>query len=100
MKEIAALVCHNKELSFVQNVLRGSGVNAYTMHRFKGLEMEANLIPGLQTTFTRPEDEGSKRRLLSMAMSRARAKLYLAYSGELPQAYEELHKQGLADFVG
>jgi len=99
-KEIAVLVRHNKELSFVQNVLRGSGVNAYTMHRFKGLEMEVVLIPGLQTTFARPEDEGSERRLLYMAMSRARAKLYLTYSGKLPQAYEELRKQGLADFVG
>jgi superfamily I DNA/RNA helicase len=69
------------------------------MHSFKGLEMDVILVPGLQTTFVRPEEEGSERRLLYMAMSRARVKLYMTYSGKLPQAYEELRKQGLANFM-
>ncbi len=99
-KQIAVLVRQNRELSAVQNALRGSGVNAYTMHRFKGLEMDVVILPGLQTTFVHPEEEISERRLLYMAMSRARSKLYMTYSGRLPKAYEELRKQGLADFVG
>ncbi len=99
-KEIAVLVRQNRELAAVQNILRGSGVNAYTMHRFKGLEMEVILISGLQTTFVNPEEESNERRLLYMAISRARSRVYLTYSGRLPQAFETLRKQGLADFVG
>lgn len=99
-KQIAVLVRYRRDFDVVNNILRGSGVSAYMMHSFKGLEMEVILIPSLQTTFARPEEEGSERRLLYMAMTRARARLYMTYSGKLPQAYEELRKQNLADFVG
>lgn len=98
-KQIAVLVRYRREMDAVNNAIRGSGVSAYMMHSFKGLEMDVILVPGLQTTFVRPEEEGSERRLLYMAMSRARVKLYMTYSGKLPQAYEELRKHGLANFM-
>jgi superfamily I DNA/RNA helicase len=41
----------------------------------------------------------SELRLLYMAMSRARSRLYLSYSGRLPPAYDVLRKQNLADFL-
>jgi superfamily I DNA/RNA helicase len=98
-KQIAVLVRYRRDFDAVNNILRGSGVSAYMMHSFKGLEMEVILIPSLHTTFARLEEEGSERRLLYMAMSRARAKLYMTYSGKLPQPFELLRKQDLADFV-
>ncbi len=46
------------------------------------------------------KDEAGERRLLYMAMSRGRERLVMPYSGRLPGAFEELRRQGLADFEG
>lgn len=98
-QQIAVLVRYQKDLKTVSDILRGSNVSAYVMHSFKGLEKEVIIIPFLQNTFIRPEDEHGERRLMYMAMSRARAKLYMTYSSKLPKVYDVLRQQGLVDFV-
>ncbi len=56
----------------------------------------------VQNTFRREEDDyvAAERRILYMAMSRAREKLYMTYFGKLPRPYEDLRREHLADFVG
>jgi superfamily I DNA/RNA helicase len=78
-----------------------TGCNEST-HGFKGLEVDVAFIPHLQRTFQREEQEyvTAERRILYMAMSRAREKLYMTYFGKLPRPYEDLRRQNLADFVG
>lgn len=97
--QIAVLLRYHRDMDSVQKALRGSGVEAYPIHGFKGLEMEAVIIPHLQNTFLNKSEETSERRLVYMAMSRARTRLYLTYSGKLPLAFEEMRRHGLADFV-
>lgn len=98
-KQIAVLLRYRRSMEEIQKALQGSGVWINMIHGFKGLEAEAVIIPHLEDTFVRSEEDAGERRLLYMAMSRARSRLYLTYSGKLPSAYEVLRRQGLADFV-
>jgi superfamily I DNA/RNA helicase len=77
-------------------------VRVQPVHGFKGLEADVVFLPHLQQTFLRQEDDHvtAERRILYMAMSRAREKLYMTYFGKLPRPYEDLRRQSLADFVG
>jgi superfamily I DNA/RNA helicase len=97
--QIVVLVRYRRDLEAIQTALRGSGVEVKNIHGYKGLEVEAVILPHLENTFSFAEDEAQERRLLYMAMSRARSRLYLTYSGKLPAAYEEIRRQGLADFI-
>ena len=96
-EQIAVLVYYKTDVDRVRGLLAGTGVFVNTIHGFKGMEMEAVIIPMIEKTFTRPDNEIADRRLLYMAMSRARSRLYLTYTGRLPKPFEELHRQGLAD---
>jgi superfamily I DNA/RNA helicase len=69
------------------------------MHSFKGLEMEAVILPYLHKTFARPEDEARQRRLIYMAMTRARSQLYMTYCGRLPKPYDLLARESLVDVI-
>jgi superfamily I DNA/RNA helicase len=55
----------------------------------------------MQKTFLREEDDyiAAERRVLYMAMNRAREKLYMTDFGKLPRPYEALRRQNLVDFV-
>jgi superfamily I DNA/RNA helicase len=97
--QIAVLSRYRTDLQQIGNTLRGTDAKKHQMHSFKGLEMEAIIIPHLQKTFSMPDDEAAERRLLYMAMSRSRARLIMTYSGRLPKVYEGLRNQNLADFV-
>jgi hypothetical protein len=98
-EQIAVLVHFHNDLAFLQNGLRGCCTNVVPIHSFKGLEMEAIFIPHIQRTFQIQDGEAVERRLLYMAMSRARSQLFMTYSGKLPSIYQQLRREGLAEFV-
>ena len=100
--QIAILVRQSQSVKPIRERMRGLDVRVQPIHGFKGLEAEVVFIPHLQNTFRRDEDEylAAERRILYMAMSRAREKLYMTYFGKLPRPYEDLRRQNLADFVG
>lgn len=100
-EQIAVLVRNRGDVDPLNNTLhyRGYEVKVNPIHSFKGLEMEAVILPHLQKTFLNEDNEAAERRLLYVAMSRARERLILTYSGRLPRAYEGLRDGGLADFL-
>ncbi|HSL29683.1 MAG TPA: UvrD-helicase domain-containing protein [Anaerolineales bacterium] len=101
-KQVVILVRYSQRIRGIRERLRGIDVRVQPIHGFKGLEAEVVFIPHLQQTFLKEdqEDIAAERRILYMAMSRAREKLYMTYFGKLPRPYEDLRRQGLADFVG
>jgi superfamily I DNA/RNA helicase len=98
-RQIVILVRYKRDMDNIQRELRGSGASVYMIHSFKGLEMDAVIIPHLQSTFINSDEEVAERCLIYMAMSRARSRLYMTYTGKLPQAYRDLRSQGLVDFI-
>jgi hypothetical protein len=69
--------------------LRGLDVDVSTLHALKGLEFEVVFLSQMQETFPfgleAPEQHLSEeRRLVYMAMTRARERLYLNYEGRWP----------------
>ncbi len=97
--QIAVLTRHRKQAQTLTDFLKDTGVTVNPYHSFKGLEMEAVILPFINETFQNPTEENSERRLIYMAMSRARERLYLTYSGRLPSLYNILRLENLADFV-
>ena len=84
----------------IEEGLKGCDVNINTFHAYKGLEFDVVFLTQLQETaiFRGTESEGSaERRLAYMAMTRAREKLFLGYTGKLPKQY--LSMEGYADIV-
>jgi superfamily I DNA/RNA helicase len=100
--QIAILVRYNNFIKPIQEAMKGLNIRIQPIHGFKGLEVEVVFIPHLQKTFQKEEDDyiTAERRVLYMAMSRAREKLYMTYFGKLPRPYEDLRSNNLADFVG
>jgi hypothetical protein len=98
--QIAILCRHKAHANNLQKELGKIGVRIQPMHGFKGLETNVVFIPNLQNTFNNPdpEQEPMERRLLYMAMSRARQELYMTFSGKLPSAFNELRRQKLIDY--
>lgn len=97
--QIAVLVQHNRDQDPIAAILRGYGVKVSPMRRFKGLEMEAIILPHLHKAFARPEEEANDRRLMYMAMTRARSYLYMTYCGRLPKPFDTLAREALVDHV-
>jgi hypothetical protein len=97
--QIAILVRNSADRAPLENIFKRRGVLVHPIHSFKGLEREAIIIPHLHKTFTKPDEETMERRLMYMAMTRARLHLYMTYSGRLPKYYAQLREQGLADFI-
>jgi len=100
--QIAVLVRYTNSLKDVQNAMRGYDIRIHPIHGFKGLEVDAVFIPHLQRTFQKEEEEyiTAERRIMYMAMTRARKHLYMTYFGKLPRPYEDLRRNSFADFVG
>lgn len=99
-KQIGVLVRYKRDLPIIKKLLQGTEVLVTPIHSVKGLEMEGVIIPRLHTTFQEFEEgEANERRLLYMAMSRARSNLVMTYSGRLPPEYELMRTQNLADFI-
>ena len=101
--EQIAVLAASIELTWVPSRLRSGVVMSKisSLHRFKGLEREVIFIPHLHETFAKEDEtsEASERRLMYMAMSRARSRLILTYSGRLPKAYSHLREADLAEFI-
>lgn len=88
--QIAVLHRHKKGIERFDESLRGTGVINGTFHKFKGLEFEAVVLCQLQNTYVRSnmeEQQSIEKRLVYMAMTRARTQLYMGYEGRLPQLY-------------
>lgn len=97
-KQIAVLARYRRHQEALQKALAGTGVDVQLIHGFKGLEVEAVIIPHLQDTFLNEQEESGELRLLYVAMTRARSQLVMTYSGKLPPVYQNLRKQQLVDF--
>lgn len=99
-QQIAVLHRRSRGVNRLKTALRGLGVNINTFHAFKGLEFEAVFLCQLQETNVHQgtEDEKSaERRLVYMAMTRAREHLYMGYQNKLPPKYQSL--QEYVDFI-
>jgi hypothetical protein len=99
-RQIAVLHRKTKGVKRLQTGLKGLDVNIDTFHAFKGLEFEVVFLSQLQETLVEngtDEEESQERRLVYMAMTRARQQLYMGYEGKLPKKYESM--RGYADFV-
>ena len=72
--------------------LRGCEVVIDTFHAYKGMEFDVVFLTQLQKTeVTGPaEHESAERRLVYMAMTRARNELYMSYEYKLPGMYSPL----------
>jgi superfamily I DNA/RNA helicase len=73
--------------------IRGLDVEVSTFHAPKGLEYEVAFLSQMQSTFPREierseEALSGERRLVYMAMTRARERLYLNYEGHWPGPLE------------
>ena len=104
--QIGILVRFKDDIDKLKSRLKGYEVQISTIHAFKGLELEAVILPFLQRTFNfsendpqRQSKESQERRLYYMGMTRARNYLYLSYMNDLPAVFQDLHKSGLVDFV-
>jgi hypothetical protein len=98
--QITVLARYKSDIEPISEVLSETDVEVHPIHSFTGLEREVIIIPHLQNTFTRVDEEAAERRLLYMAMSRARSRLYMTYSKRLPKAYYQLRDGKLVDFQG
>jgi len=98
--QIAVLTRYRREAKDLERFLQDTSVVINPIHGFKGLEMEAVILPHIHLMFQDAEEETSERRLIYMAMSRAREQLYLTYSGRLPTPFNTLRTKNLVDFLG
>jgi hypothetical protein len=99
-RQIAVLHRKRSGLEQIETSLKGCDVNINTFHAFKGLEFAVVFLTQLQETRVFKSSEkiaSAERRLVYMAMTRAREKLYMGYSGRLPEKYSAM--KGYADFV-
>lgn len=90
---IAVLHRRTSGVRKLQSALKGLDVTIGTFHGHKGLEYEVVFLAQMQETFDRcdsPEDLSEERRLVYMAMTRARQQLFMGYQGRLPAAIREL----------
>ncbi len=104
--QIGILVRFREDIEKIKSRLKGCEVRVETIHAFKGLELEAVILPFLNRTFNfaendpqKPAKEAQERRLFYMGMTRARNYLVLSYTNDLPAVFQDLQKSGLVDFV-
>ena len=99
-RQIAVLHRRSKGVKRLQAGLKGLDVQINTLHALKGLEYDAVFLSQLQETDLEEgseEERSQERRLVYMAMTRARQQLYLSYEGKLPRTFEGLREH--VDFV-
>ncbi|RLC74879.1 MAG: hypothetical protein DRJ03_31205 [Chloroflexi bacterium] len=94
-REIAVLHRRKSGISKLQSALQGLGVEVSTFHALKGLEFEVVFLSQMQHTFPEgilnsEQSLSGERRLVYMAMTRARERLYLSYEGHWPKPLENI----------
>ena len=77
--------------------MRGLGIEVSTFHAPKGLEYEVVFLSQMQGTFSgdtewSEEALSNERRLVYMAMTRARERLYMNYEGHWPDPLESVRQ--------
>ena len=93
--QIAVLNRRNRGLSNLQASMRSLNVNVNTYHAYKGLEFDYVFLCDVHETFQNLSDDqeiSEERRLLYMAMTRARQQLFLVYQGQLPKPIKDISK--------
>lgn len=92
-RQIAVLHRHRSGVKRLEEGLKGHDVHTNTFHAFKGLEFDTVFLSQLQETLVRNASEAEmsgERRLVYMAMTRARQQLFMGYQGKLPKKYSAL----------
>jgi len=75
---------------------RNDSVKCFTMHSSKGLESKIVIIcDASKTPFLKPENISQERRLLYVAMTRARDFLIVSYNGDGSQFIQEMNRAWL-----
>ncbi len=88
--QIVVLHRRTRGVRQLSRYLRGLEIEATTFHKFKGLEFDVVLLSQLQECFAgaddmSPERLSEEKRLVYMAMTRARQKLYVNHEGRWPR---------------
>lgn len=99
-QQIAVLHRTNAGVKKLKETLRGTDVQINTFHAFKGMEFEAVFLCQVnETSVTKDSEEArqKERRLVYMAMTRAREHLFLGFSEKLPGKFRKL--DGYVDYV-
>ncbi len=94
-REIIVLHRRRAGVRRLRRALRGTDVDVATLHGLKGLEFEVAFVSEMQEMFPagieRSEQALSEeRRLVYVAMTRARERLYLTHSGQWPAALDPI----------
>ena len=90
LEQIAVLCRRKRGVQRLRQALRGLDVEVDTYHRLKGLEFDIVFLTQLEECFRASADpaaqaESEERRLVYMAMTRARSRLVLTSAGEVPR---------------
>ena len=98
-EQIAVLHRRKRGAQRLGQRLRGLGVRVATLHKLKGLEFDVVFLSQMQETFAdagklSEEQISGERRLVYMAMTRARQRLYLNHEGHWPRPI-----QGVTEYV-
>jgi len=85
-EQIAVLHRRTPGVRKLKEHLKGLGITIETYHALKGLEFDAVFLPQMQEAFSdgpcsSPEGLSEERRLVYMAMTRARQRLSISYEG-------------------
>jgi hypothetical protein len=100
-RRIAVLHRHRNGKEKLKAALQGCDVYINTIHALKGLEFDVVFISQLQETAVKinaEEKRMAERRLVYMAMTRARQQLCMGYHGRLPKKYNGIKEY--VDFIG
>lgn len=76
-----------------ENQDKNAKIELSTIHGYKGIEREIVILPWcnmFDPQFGKPYEVEDERRLFYVGITRAKSKLYLSYSGELPRFVKEM----------
>jgi superfamily I DNA/RNA helicase len=97
--QIAVLCRRRSGVKSLTAALQGLGVNVDTFHAFKGIEFDVVFLSQMDECMLdrngqSDEQVSEERRLIYMAMTRARDRLYLSTCGPWPQLLEPAMEHG------
>jgi hypothetical protein len=87
-KQFVVLTRSKRKQERLKGHLKDVNITVSTFHAYKGMECEVVFLCGMEETFKDASDENSiaeEKKLVYMAMTRARQKLLMTYLGSLPK---------------